>query len=154
MKSYHFIAGLPRSGSSVLAAILNQNPRFSAGIRSPVQDLCAKVIRAASSEFAPFLPQEKTGKICRAVFDAYHEDKPVVFDTNRAWLLNDSLLTQLYPEHKMILCVRSIADILNSFEHLHKKNPLTLTGMYDEAYGKTVFSRCGVLMAEGGAVFD
>lgn len=27
----HFISGLPRSGSTLLAAILRQNPRFGAG---------------------------------------------------------------------------------------------------------------------------
>lgn len=151
---YHFISGFPRAGSSLLAAILNQNPRFSAGIRSPLQDICLKMTRAGSSEFQSFLPQEKTAKLCRGLFDNYHDDKPVVFDTNRAWLLNDSLLKTLYPEHKMILCVRSIIDVLNSFEHIHKKNPLLLTGMYPEEYGKTVFSRCGAMMAAGGPVFE
>ena len=32
----HFIAGLPRSGSTLLAGILRQNPRFQAGMTSPV----------------------------------------------------------------------------------------------------------------------
>ncbi len=32
----HFISGLPRSGSTLLAALLRQNPRFSAGMSSPV----------------------------------------------------------------------------------------------------------------------
>ena len=35
----HFISGLPRSGSSLLSAILLQNPRFHAGISSPVAGL-------------------------------------------------------------------------------------------------------------------
>src|ERR1019366_3139114 len=32
----HFISGLPRSGSTLLAAILRQNPRFHAAMTSPV----------------------------------------------------------------------------------------------------------------------
>jgi sulfotransferase len=32
----HFISGLPRSGSTLLAAILRQNPRFHSGMSSPV----------------------------------------------------------------------------------------------------------------------
>ena len=32
----HFISGLPRSGSTLLAAILRQNPRFYAAMTSPV----------------------------------------------------------------------------------------------------------------------
>ncbi|MFB8797203.1 MAG: sulfotransferase [Microcoleus sp.] len=32
----HFISGLPRSGSTLLAALLRQNPRFHAAMTSPV----------------------------------------------------------------------------------------------------------------------
>jgi sulfotransferase len=35
----HFISGLPRSGSTLLAALLRQNPRFTAGMSSPVYPL-------------------------------------------------------------------------------------------------------------------
>jgi sulfotransferase len=34
MKSYYFIFGLPRSGSTLLSAILRQNPDFYADIAS------------------------------------------------------------------------------------------------------------------------
>ena len=152
MNNIHFISGLPRSGSSLLAAILRQNPRFTASIRSPLEDLSVKVIRCASSEFSSMLPVEKSAALIRSLFDTYYAGKDVVFDTNRAWLLRDDLLSTLFPGHKMILCVRNIADILNSFEHLHKKNPLTLTAMYDEQFNKNVFTRCGILMADGGSV--
>jgi sulfotransferase len=37
-KVIHFISGLPRSGSTLLAAILRQN-RFHAGMSSPVASL-------------------------------------------------------------------------------------------------------------------
>ncbi|MBD9680249.1 sulfotransferase, partial [Pseudomonas sp. PDM18] len=36
MQNFHFISGLPRSGSTLLSAILLQNPRFHAGMSSPV----------------------------------------------------------------------------------------------------------------------
>ena len=35
-RKFHFISGMPRSGSTLLAAILNQNPRFRAGMTSPL----------------------------------------------------------------------------------------------------------------------
>jgi hypothetical protein len=34
--AFHFISGLPRAGSTLTAAILRQNPRFHAGMSSPV----------------------------------------------------------------------------------------------------------------------
>src|SRR5215475_4066140 len=47
---FHFISGLPRSGSTLLAAILNQNPRFRAGMTSPLADIMGVVMAEASSK--------------------------------------------------------------------------------------------------------
>ena len=35
-KTYYFMAGLPRSGSTLLSSILNQNPKLYSGPSSPV----------------------------------------------------------------------------------------------------------------------
>ncbi|HEX8778946.1 MAG TPA: sulfotransferase, partial [Rhodanobacter sp.] len=43
-RKFHFISGLPRSGSTLLAAILKQNPRFRAGMTSPLADIMGVVI--------------------------------------------------------------------------------------------------------------
>ncbi len=34
-QTFHFISGLPRAGTTLLAALLRQNPRFHAGMTSP-----------------------------------------------------------------------------------------------------------------------
>ncbi|MBU2768788.1 sulfotransferase, partial [Acidithiobacillus ferrivorans] len=47
---YHFISGLPRSGSTLLAAILSQNPRFSAGMSSPVAGLVHTLLHEMSGQ--------------------------------------------------------------------------------------------------------
>ncbi len=39
MPTFHFISGLPRSGSTLMGAVLKQNPRFHAGMSSPVASL-------------------------------------------------------------------------------------------------------------------
>ncbi|HEY2623443.1 MAG TPA: sulfotransferase, partial [Dyella sp.] len=49
-RKFHFISGLPRSGTTLLAAILNQNPRFRAGMTSPLADIMGVVIAEASSK--------------------------------------------------------------------------------------------------------
>jgi sulfotransferase len=36
LQRFHFISGRPRSGSTLLSAILSQNPRFNAGVSSPL----------------------------------------------------------------------------------------------------------------------
>jgi sulfotransferase len=41
----HFISGLPRSGSTLLAALLLQNPTLHAGITSGVGSLVGTILR-------------------------------------------------------------------------------------------------------------
>ena len=38
-KTFHFISGLPRSGSSLLANVLAQNPRFCVSPTSGILDI-------------------------------------------------------------------------------------------------------------------
>ena len=46
-KQYHFITGLPRSGSTLLVSILKQNPKFHASITDPLANLVKGVIEAS-----------------------------------------------------------------------------------------------------------
>ena len=38
MKTFHFLSGLPRSGSTLITSLLNQNPQIHASTNSPVLD--------------------------------------------------------------------------------------------------------------------
>lgn len=147
MNKLHFISGLPRAGSTLFAAILRQNPKHTASFRSPVEDMLRRQVRAASGEFSSLLA-DKNIDICRAIVHEYYKDADVVFDTNRAWMLRDSLTEKLFPDHKMILCVRDYVDILNSFEKLHKRNPGLLTAMYDERFDVDVFTRVAAFVSD------
>ncbi|MEG3870851.1 sulfotransferase [Microcoleus sp. MON2_D6] len=57
----HFISGLPRSGSTLLAALLRQNPRFHAAMTSPVGGLVERMLEAMSedNQFSTFISREK-----------------------------------------------------------------------------------------------
>ena len=102
MPRYHFISGLPRAGSTLLAAVLNQNPRFHAGMSSPVASLFEGIIAqvSAGSELSTMVNQEQRAKLLRGLFDSYYADteNPVIFDTNRAWTSQLPALMKLFPE--------------------------------------------------------
>ena len=70
----HFISGLPRSGSTLLAALLRQNPRFSAGMSSPVYALFRSMLRetSARNEGSVFIDDDIRKRLLRGVFDAYY----------------------------------------------------------------------------------
>lgn len=154
-KQYHFITGLPRSGSTLLSSILRQNPQFHASITDPLATMVKGVIES-SQEGAGMkteVPVQRRKNTIEGLFDGFykHIDKPVIFNTNRAWTLLTPQIKYLYPKAKMIVCVRDINWVLDSFETAHRRNPLstsTITG----GIGGNVYSRVDDLMSEKGVV--
>jgi sulfotransferase len=121
-KTYHFMAGLPRSGSTVLSALLNQNPQVYA---SPQTDLLGLLYQLESN--IPNYESYKAGllfssydTVIRSVPDNFYSpiEKPVVIDKNRGWGTPynwDNLSAYLNPKGKVILTMRPILEVLASF---------------------------------------
>jgi sulfotransferase len=146
VKEFYFISGLPRSGSTLLSAILKQNPDFYADISSPVQGLVTSAINVITgSESNHLIDEERRKHILRSTFNAYYEavEPNTVFDTSRGWTAKTSLLKALYPETKIICCVRDIPWILDSFERISAKNTLWNATLTDDEASQTVTTRCG-----------
>lgn len=154
---YHFISGLPRSGSTLLAGILRQNPDFHAAMSSPVAALMNGALEqtGAGSEFYSFFDETKRKRICQALFNAYYEDKSeaaVVFDTNRIWSARLHQLNELFTDFKLICCVRNPAWVMDSFERVYRQNPFDYSRMYNAQNRMTVYSRCETMMSAAGVV--
>ena len=153
----HFISGLPRSGSTLFAAILNQNPRFHAGMSSPVGSLALALQRNMSNEndMAVFIDNEQRTAIMRAVFPAYYQavhPTKVIFDTNRLWCSKMPLVAHLFPAAKVIACVRHIPWIVDSIERLVRANKLEPSKMFGFETGGTVYNRFDGLASSNGMV--
>jgi sulfotransferase len=149
MKELFFISGLPRSGSTLLSAILRQNPDFYADISSPVQGLVASTINVITgSESNHLIDESRRKHILRALVQSYYDSvKPqTVFDTSRGWTAKTSLLKELYPQTKIICCVRDLPWILDSFERIAAKNTLYNAALTDDEARQTVTTRCDALM--------
>lgn len=148
---YHFISGLPRSGSTLLAAILRQNPRFHAGMTSPVGSLFAGMLQqfAAGTEFGSTVTQAQRRRLVRGLFDSYyadHAEKAVIFDTNRMWSAKMPALVDQFPGAKVIACVRNVAWVMDSLERRYRANPYELTRLFnDDTERNTVYSRVDTL---------
>lgn len=154
-KKFHFITGLPRSGSTLLTSILRQNPRFYSDITDPLAPLVKGVIEHSqdSPGMKSIVPVERRKNLVRGLFDGFYRDvdKPVIFNTNRVWTLLMEVTQDLYPDARYIMCVRDINWILDSFEVAHRRNPFssnTVTG----AVGGTVYDRVETLMDKEGVV--
>ena len=154
-KQYHFITGLPRSGSTLLSSILKQNPRFHASITDPLATLVKGIVE--TSQDGPGMKSEvpvqrRKNTVYGAIEGFYKEvDKEVIFNTNRAWTYLTPLMKELYPTSKMIVCVRDLNWIIDSFETAHRKDPLSTNTVTGNLSG-TVYSRAELLMEEKGII--
>ena len=149
-RKFHFISGLPRSGTTLLAAILNQNPRFRAGMTSPLADIMGVVIAEASSknDFSFDVSDEQRAAMLRGLVESFYAgqaDAGVVFDTSRLWCSRMQLLETLFPDGKVIACVRQLSWVLDSMERLVRKQSLGVSKVFRFDTNTTVYSRVEAL---------
>ncbi len=153
----HFISGLPRSGSTLLSAILRQNPLFHAGMSSPVAPLVNSLLNVMSArgEWATLFDDDQRQNVLQAVIEGYYRNihpKQLVFDTSRIWCARMDALVRLFPKSKVVVCVRDLAWIMDSFERQFRKNAFLMSKMYSVETATTVYTRTGSLSAPTGVV--
>jgi sulfotransferase len=157
-RQFHVISGLPRSGSTLLSAILRQNPRFHADVTSPILTLTSAVQdrMTANSEFSSFFDDNRRRAILRGLVESYHSgvgEDQVVFDTNRLWTGKSALLRNLYADARLICCVREVGWIIDSLERMLRKNPLQHSRVFQFKPGTSVYGRVETLMnSESGLI--
>lgn len=156
-RKYHFISGMPRSGSTLLAAILKQNPRFRAGMTSPLADIMGVVIAEASSknDFSFDVSDGRRAALLKGLVENFYagpEGAEVVFDTSRLWCSRMQLLGALFPEAKVIACVRQLPWVLDSMERLVRGQPTGVSKVFRFDTNTTVYSRIQALADPRGMV--
>jgi sulfotransferase len=156
-RTFHFISGLPRSGTTLLAAILNQNPRFRAGMTSPLADIMGVVMAEASSknDFAFDVSDQQRVALLRGLVENFYSVQAgaeVVFDTSRLWCSRMQLLNTLFPGVKVIACVRQLAWVLDSMERLVQRQPVSVSKVFRFDTNTTVYSRVEALTDPRGMV--
>jgi len=150
-KTFHFISGLPRSGSTLLSSILKQNPRFTSGISDPLHSYLHSITRDTNTAvgMSAAVPVGKRRELMLDMFESFYKhDNEVCFNTNRGWTADTSLLKDLFPNFKMIVCLRDVPWILDSFEQLNAKNPHTIKPLYHHQELGNVHDRCSILMGQ------
>ena len=118
---------------------------------SPVGALFSGMLNqfSAGSEFGPVIDQPMRRRLLRGLFDTYYADhagKGVVFDTNRLWCARLPALLDLFPNTRIIACVRNVAWVMDSIERLYRANPYENTKLFsDDTERNSVFSRVDTL---------
>jgi sulfotransferase len=132
-KNFYFMAGLPRSGSTLLSSILNQNPRFYSGPSSPVVATMIALENQFSNDelFLGYPKPEQAKEIIASVLPQYYGDRqePVIFDKNRSWTVRMNYIPGYFDIQPKVICpVRDTAEILTSFISMMKRNPYEVNG--------------------------
>jgi sulfotransferase len=153
-KRYHFISGLPRSGSTLLANVLAQNPNFHTTGTSGIMDIMFGVRNSWDNlvEFKAAPNDPAKLRVLRAILNAFYADveKPVIFDKCRGWLSLLEMATEVLGyTPKVIVPVRDMRDVLASFEKLWRKTSRTSQVKQEPNFYfdfQTAEGRCSVWM--------
>ena len=158
---FHVVTGLPRSGSTLLCNVLNQNPKFYASSTSPLPAFLNTLVHTWSNSVEvkglldkqPEETEERLKATAKGLIDNWYasfRNEDVIFDKSRAWSASSLLLKKVYPEAKIIVCVRNLVNVFASVEKQHRRNPLL-----DDATSpieKTVYSRADGMFSPDGLI--
>jgi len=129
-KQYIFLAGLPRSGSTLLTSILNQNPDIFASSSSPVCDALYHTHINWYSNVALQANPNPVGvlSVVRNLIPSFYADRtePIIIDKAFTWgtPANLSVLVNaLGYVPKFVVMDRDISEVLASFQRLQKNSP-------------------------------
>jgi sulfotransferase len=161
-KQYFFLAGMPRSGNTLLSSILNQNKDIAVSANSFVSDIFHHGVTLTFGEmFQNFPDFGSLENYLKSVFDSYYKDWDAKYIIDRGpWGTENNLniLENLYGDDIKIICtVRDINEILASFIKLNpswvdKEIETELnTGMRCNNFHKSdIEVKCEVLMKPSG----
>jgi sulfotransferase len=129
MKKFCFLSGLPRSGSTILSCVLDQNPLIHAegnsGVCQVMWDTQVSVNKnqqiLANKRFDTKLD------LCASVPQVYYKNqtKPIILDKCRSWTLPDNLrmiYSFITKSPKIIVLQRPIEEIIISYANLMAMN--------------------------------
>lgn len=162
-KTYYFLSGMPRSGSTLLSSILNQNPRIYCGPSTPVLHLMsnAKNLLETDDTYLAFPKEEQKSLIIRSFIRNYYSDikKPIIIDKNRGWTGAVPMAKEFITDNVKIICtVRDISEILTSFLMLIRKHGVINNGKLNVIDKDVAFkgldltdeNRCEFLLSPAG----
>ena len=152
-KTFYFVSGLPRSGSTLLCNVLAQNPEFhvsraTSGLHDVLFSIRNQWDRLIEHQ-AEGTDYERLRRVLRGVFENYHDtEKNIIIDKGRGWLSLIELVEFTLETPVKILCpVRDVSEILASFEKLWRKTTGKTQWNFEQSdymLSQTVAGRCEI----------
>ena len=160
MKTIHFLCGMPFSGNTLLASILQQNPRFEAAMPGGILDAIYILTKAWPQipEFQTSPNEPGKANVMRNMLQGYYvnSSRPVAFDRSRSWIAHletaEFLISKSAPgsaggKAKVLVPVRDLREILASFELLWRQNAASHQSVIEQKHYiemQSAIGRCAV----------
>ena len=127
------LSGLPRTGSTLLSALLSQNPRIHAEGNSAVCQLMwemAQSVTHCREQLQANQKEHLVQQLITHIPHLYYQNIPekVVVDKCRSWTHGPNLNLArvcIDPQIKVIVLVRPVVEIVASFARLYQRNGFT-----------------------------
>lgn len=126
MKTYHFYAGFPRTGSTVLSMILNQNPEVYVASSTAMFEVLNSVNKTwyeTPTMIAHPIPEQLIN-LNRSIIESMwmHRQESIIIDRNRAWAGNMPISSKWFEKDiKVIASIRDIPSVMASWVTLYRR---------------------------------
>ena len=148
-----FLVALPRSGNTLLASILNQNPEIAATANSMTLEIMKELFLLKETDvFKNYTDHKSLDNVLNTVFDNYYKDWPqrIIVDRGPVTTPGNFNLMQKHfgNRFKVIVLVRDLIDVLASFVKWFENEPTA----YPNKFGKNIEEKLWALMDKNGSI--
>ena len=131
-----FLVAQPRSGNTLFASIMNQNPEIAATANSLTLEIIKDLFLLKQTDTFQNYPDHKSlDNVLDTVYDNYYKDWPqrIIIDRGPVMLKGNFQLMQKHFKHgfKCIVILRDLMDVLASYMQWYTKNPDAFPNQYN-----------------------
>lgn len=151
-KKIYFLAGLPRSGSTLLGSILSQNPQITVTPTSPLLDLLCLTNESINKLCANYTFDKVSveSNVYRGILGSFYDHiaTDFVVDKHRGWPRNINPVRMFIDENPKIVCTyRPVSEIVSSYILLMQRSERNFVDEHlaRDGMARTVENRCRVL---------
>jgi len=149
-----FLVAMPRSGNTLFASIMNQNPEIAATPNSITLEIMKDLFLLKQTDVFLNYPDHKSlDNVLDSVYDNYYKDWPqrIIIDRGPVTTTgNFELMKKHYKRpFKVIVLLRDLMDVLASYMQWYTENPDSFINKYNL---KNDDEKLSMIMHKNGAV--
>ena len=153
-KKLFFLVGLPRSGNTVFASLMNQNPKIACTANSITLEIMKDLYLLKKTDvFQNFSDHKSLDNVMNVVYNFYYKDWPqsIIIDRGPVMTTGNFGLMQKHfnGTFKCIVLLRDLMDVLASYMKWYTENP----DAFPNRFGlKNDEEKLSMIMNKNGAV--